>query len=407
MFFLQTIWRSVASWGMAYVFRRAGSVHALIRIVLYRVSFPRPPRLLIIQLAHMGDALMLTPVLMGLRREYPGVRVSLLLNSYTAPFFRTQSDLGLEHIWELDTTKFRKTGFENPVAADRSWQDLWFDQVILVRFSPQLLPYVLMGQYGRAIFYDYGAYPLRQTWVGLLTKTPVLRDANAVQSNVSLVAEALRKAGYPLQDLGPLHVSSSVAESQQVEACLLAVGARPQHYWVLAPGAPFRYRQWPTERYAALLGKVLAANATLMVFLIGSADERTLHQSIIDQLDQSLCVRVRSVAGDLSWGALQILIAGGRLFLGTDGGLMHLASATATPLLALYGPQMPEIFGPWQPAPGSKVLYKRRFCSPCWQRGCVSPDHYCMMDISVDEVQAALDEIFSVPLAVTKTAEGY
>ncbi len=393
---------------MAQVFRAAARGHALVRFRFRRMFSSEPARVLIIQLAHMGDGLMLTPVLKALRREHPHLKVSLLLNSYTAPFFKSQTQLELEHVWELDTIKFRKPGFDaSAQTQDQPWEDQWFDAVVLVRYSPRLLPYVLIGKYGRAVFYDYGTYPLRKGWMGLLTGTPVHSSARGVQNNVALVAAALATAGYPLRDLGHISVFSSDAELRRVSDWLAEADIQSAGYLVLAPGAPFPYRQWPAERYAELFGRVLATNPALKIFLIGAAHESALHQAIMTQLDPRIAGCVRSVAGEFSWGELAAFISQARVLVGTDGGLVHLASATSTPVIALYGPQMPEIFGPWQPAPGSRVLHKRRFCSPCWQRGCVSPQHYCMMDISVDEVEDALRAILSKLDAVAKTVEEY
>ena len=78
------------------------------------------------------------------------------------------------------------------------------------------------------------------------------------------------------------------------------------------------------------------------------------------------------------------------LFVGNDSGIMHLAAAAGTPLVALFGPQSPVKFGPWSVR--AKVIYRNMACSPCRQKfftECAPSPRMrpaCMEAISVDEV---------------------
>ncbi len=78
------------------------------------------------------------------------------------------------------------------------------------------------------------------------------------------------------------------------------------------------------------------------------------------------------------------------LFVGNDSGIMHLAAAAGTPLVALFGPQSPVKFGPWSKK--ARVIYKGLPCSPCRQKffsecaPSLRQRPECMEAISVEEV---------------------
>src|SRR5512134_2801229 len=80
------------------------------------------------------------------------------------------------------------------------------------------------------------------------------------------------------------------------------------------------------------------------------------------------------------------------LLVCNDSGIMHLAAALSTPLIALFGPQSPVKFGPW--GKNCEIMYRNFPCSPCKQkffREChPSPrmKPYCMEEIPPADVIA-------------------
>ena len=68
------------------------------------------------------------------------------------------------------------------------------------------------------------------------------------------------------------------------------------------------------------------------------------------------------------------------------------ANAVGTPVVALYGPNTPRLYGPL--APNSRAFYRPPPCSPCMTNfnyktsGCLNP--VCIRALEVDEVAAAV-----------------
>ena len=74
-----------------------------------------------------------------------------------------------------------------------------------------------------------------------------------------------------------------------------------------------------------------------------------------------------------------------------DSGPMHLATAVGTHCIALFGPTDPRRTAPL--GDGHRVLWKARWCSPCFRKRCPLLHHRCLREIGVDEVLAAWREI--------------
>jgi heptosyltransferase-2 len=147
-------------------------------------------------------------------------------------------------------------------------------------------------------------------------------------------------------------------------------------YTVLCPGAEYGpAKRWPYFRE-------LAQKLDGQVVLIGSASDRK-------EAEQ---VRGTNLVGQTTLDEAIDLIAGAALVVSNDSGLMHVAAATATPQVALFGSSSPEHTPPQSAA--ARVVWLKVECSPCFERVCPLGHFKCMAGISVDRV---LDEIKSSP----------
>jgi heptosyltransferase-2 len=73
-----------------------------------------------------------------------------------------------------------------------------------------------------------------------------------------------------------------------------------------------------------------------------------------------------------------------------DSGLMHVAAAVGTRLVAIYGSSSPRMTPPLSPA--AQLLYLGLDCSPCFQRNCPLGHLNCLRQIGVDQVFSALQK---------------
>ncbi len=152
----------------------------------------------------------------------------------------------------------------------------------------------------------------------------------------------------------------------------------------LFPGASIPERRWPPERFREVARWLRSRGCNVIV--VGGKEDTKAAQVIADGVEG-----VESVAGKTSLEETARLLALADLLVSSDSGVMHLAVAVGTPVVALFGA---GIESKWAPRDGvSRVLNKRLPCSPCTRYGYTPPCPHrarCVQEISVGEVREAV-----------------
>ena len=143
-------------------------------------------------------------------------------------------------------------------------------------------------------------------------------------------------------------------------------------YTVLCPGAEYGpAKRWPFFRE-------LASKLDSQVVLLGSASDRNEAERIAG----------KNLVGKTTLDEAIDLIAGAAMVVSNDSGLMHVAAATGTPQVALFGSSSPEHTPPLSAL--ARVLWLNMECSPCYARECPLGHFRCMKELSVEQVLAAM-----------------
>lgn len=157
----------------------------------------------------------------------------------------------------------------------------------------------------------------------------------------------------------------------------------------ISPSAAYgTAKQWPAERFGALIKRFREEMPNREVLLFGSAKEREKISQIMGFLENG--THVFNLAGRLSLREAIAAISLCDGFVSNDSGLMHVASALRVPLAAIFGPTKPHNTGPLKELnKNAKILYHGAQCAPCLHRDCPI-DHPCMKAVTVDEVFEAI-----------------
>jgi heptosyltransferase-2 len=179
------------------------------------------------------------------------------------------------------------------------------------------------------------------------------------------------------------------AERAAVDALLTEHGWSGEPFVALAPGSVWPTKRWP--QYAAL-AELLDAR----VAIIGSGADSTLASEILSIAG----ARAMDCTGRLSLLASAELIGRASVLVTNDSAPLHLASAMATPTVALFGPTVPEFgFGPL--APSARVIGRTELaCRPCDRHGprkCPLGHWRCMREITPRQVADAVHELSATP----------
>jgi ADP-heptose:LPS heptosyltransferase len=83
------------------------------------------------------------------------------------------------------------------------------------------------------------------------------------------------------------------------------------------------------------------------------------------------------------------------LYIGGDSGPLHIAATTKVPIVALFGPTLPERSMPWRNAGARAIAIDGGPlpCRPCHQRHCEPGDFRCLTRLAPSRVVAAAEEL--------------
>jgi heptosyltransferase-3 len=151
-------------------------------------------------------------------------------------------------------------------------------------------------------------------------------------------------------------------------------------------GATWEFRRWPAARFADVC-RALERRGFAAV-LVGGRDDRAVSQAVVEAAGLR---PERNLAGETDLPTAAAVLERCALLVANDGGLMHLAAAQGTPVVGVFGPQTPHVFGPI--GARSRALWKQRDCSPCEQRHCIWNRARCLEPVETDDVLAAVEEV--------------
>jgi heptosyltransferase-2 len=190
-------------------------------------------------------------------------------------------------------------------------------------------------------------------------------------------------------------------DDERAAGAVLAAAGIPEGtpFVAVAPGSIWGSKRWP---YYGDLARRLAG--VVPVVVVGGPEDAGLGEEIVEAVravpkglpDGRGAVGAVNACGKLTLRQSAALIARARVLVTNDSAPLHLATATGTPIVAVFGPTLPEFgFGPLRP--GDLALGVAGLdCRPCSRHGpprCPLGHHRCMRDLGPDVVAAAIDEI--------------
>jgi ADP-heptose:LPS heptosyltransferase len=174
------------------------------------------------------------------------------------------------------------------------------------------------------------------------------------------------------------------------------VSGLPKHYIALQISAGNNiqtYKNWPISGWINFLKRCKKTYPLLTFVMLGDKTETMLAAEIL----AAGTGNVVSFVGQTTIDKAAQVISGCSMFLGLDGGLMHLAAFFQKPSFSLWGPTSRKLYGYEQFDPRlNRCLSLELSCAPCsaWIDANTSrytnpelcPDHRCMKTLSPERV---------------------
>ncbi len=309
-----------------------------------------PRRLLVIQLARMGDLVQTWPLLTRLRRLWPDCRLTLLCDASLLPL-ASLGPAGL-HPQGLDLAGLAMVAKESHLRAGRALRvqlaaikGAGAEMVLNLNFSRFSL--LLANFLGTTV---EGYAPLkggrefgRNAWLAYIFALAHARTLNRVH----------------LSDVFRHLVPAPPSE----EAPRASPRAALEPLIALQLGTRHPRRTWPREAFAALARR-LVGHLGARLLLVGTAAERPAGEWLCHSLAIRHRERVINLMGKTTLPDLAEQLQQASLLVSGDTGTLHLAAALGVPTLALFfGPAQCFETGPY--GLGHLVLQAEPPCHPC------------------------------------------
>jgi len=110
------------------------------------------------------------------------------------------------------------------------------------------------------------------------------------------------------------------------------------------PVSRWMFKCWEDDRMASIID-YLQQDKGLKVIITGAPVKKELDR--IDKILELCKTNPINLSGALTLKHLACLSSKAKLFFGVDTAPMHMAAATNTPVIALFGASFPVIWGPW------------------------------------------------------------
>jgi heptosyltransferase-2 len=362
-----------------------------------------PEKILIRSTNWIGDAVMTTPAVHTIRKNFPKAEITMLAVPWVADIFRLSPDV--DKVLVYDKKELYPGRIKGVLKLANHLQQYRFDAAIL-----------LQNAFEAAFIAWKAGIPLRAGYKrdgrGLLLThgvqlTPQIRARHQVHYY------QLMLAGLGL-DLGPNSLRLPLTDELSGWAkgyieCLKAQGpfstqegkAQPEESVVTEsreaseqtipvigfnPGAAYGpAKRWPAEKFGQLAALIAHHHGErgCLILVFGTRDDTDAARAIKEFSVRTPC-HVIDMTAKTTLQQVMALIQRCDVFVTNDSGLMHVAAGLETPTIAIFGSTDHIATGPFSQK--AKVIRKEMECSPCLQSVCPEKHLNCLEQISSQEV---------------------
>ncbi|HYP26151.1 MAG TPA: lipopolysaccharide heptosyltransferase II [Blastocatellia bacterium] len=352
-----------------------------------RFSPEKVDRILVFAYHGLGNFLMYTPALKALRDRYPNARIDLQVGNNTG-CEEVLAGAGLfDNIYNLPYS----AGLRAWVDRAREIRAVGYD-LTLNEFHSHSWRLALLVGASRAPFraghVTSPGWSRRFSRYSFVFNLPVAmrEDEHEIERYLDLAAAAGAEPPALEESRTFIHLTEEDREFARnffepwaASGKTVMIGIQP------GTSPTMRWKQWPIERYRALIERLALERPDARIVLFGSAGEAEMIADLVRGLESEVAV----AAGKTSIKQVAALIESCDMLICNDSGLMHVAVAVKTPVVAIYGPTDIRRTAPL----GLRHTVIRRDlpCSPCFrlegdEQVHLCPHHDCLMSIEPEEV---------------------
>ena len=338
--------------------------------------------ILVINLMHIGDLMLVTPVLRTLRTNYPKARISLLADKKLADLVQYN-----RHIDEclLIDKKGRDDSLPSFIKYIWGIRKKKFDLVINLHRNERASAIAAFSGADRIVGYAKPGFAL--------LFDQVLPNLKAVKHQIHSHFDVLEQAvGIDRIDDGGLEMWLPEAAVRSAAKIWQENFAPDKKVVAFNIGASWKTKRWIDTYFARCADELLAKGYGVAFF--GGPMDTELVEDCIAQMKRRDSSDIKVFTGKVSLGELGALLKKCALFLTTDSGPMHVGVSQNVPVVTMFGASPVPGFYPYD---ARDVLIKTpEPCHPCGIHECPkqgADNMACMKKITVEIVMQYVWEL--------------
>ena len=340
--------------------------------------------ILVINLMHIGDLMLVTPVLRTLRTNYPKARISLLADKKLADLVQYN-----RHIDEclLIDKKGRDDSLPSFIKYIWGIRKKKFDLVINLHRNERASAIAAFSGADRIVGYAKPGFAL--------LFDQVLPNLKAVKHQIHSHFDVLEQAvGIDRIDDGGLEMWLPEAAVRSAAKIWQENFAPDKKVVAFNIGASWKTKRWIDTYFARCADELLEKGYGVAFF--GGPMDTELVEACIAQMKHRDSGDIKVFTGKVSLGELGALLKKCALFLTTDSGPMHVGVSQNVPVVTMFGASPVPGFYPYD---ARDVLIKTpEPCHPCGIHECPKQGEdnmACMKRITVDIVMKYVRELLA------------
>jgi lipopolysaccharide heptosyltransferase II len=329
-------------------------------------------RILVVELLKAGDLLVATPTIKALKEKWKDAKIDVLLLPETRELLKNNVDVN-----KLITyTTFQET--RDNIKKNN------YDLSITLHPGSLKVSWLL---YKAKVKYRMGCTKSGITYGKGFLLNKKIAPNNVWQHKIEDNLDVVRSIGANnLNKKITLHIDKTA--KKKVETLLRKYGKN-----IIGIHSPSQHKsqQWLPERFAEVADKLVKKYKGHIIFT-GTKEDASYINNIISRTQQKQ--KMVNLAGKTTMQEYIAVINKLNLLISIDTGTIHIASATKTPIVALFGPTIPTFWGPSYEK--SSVIWKdKEACVGCRKYTCVfNKDYECMRSITVNDVMQEVGKVF-------------
>jgi heptosyltransferase I len=346
--------------------------------------------ILLVKLSSIGDVVHTLPAAALLRQALPDARISWVVDRRASALIKESPVI--DQLIEVDTRAWRHDIFRTSAirnvrsqlsqlrqASNGTGQaDIALDFQGLMKSG--LVAFASRAK--RRIGFETGDLREKASKLFLTEQAKTSHLMHVIDKNLALARAAIPEsvAKPTRHQTDPSAYEFPISVSAEDERYAEGTTEGHSRFAIINPGGGWATKLWTPELYAAL-ADWLWEESGVSSFVTYGPSEEALAQAVVSSARSP---SVRPIASTLK--QFVAIARRAALFVGGDTGPLHLAAASGTPIVGLYGPTSPIRNGPFNPR--DITVGRDLWCRPdCHRRRCW---HWECMDISLSDVKRAV-----------------